>query len=82
MVKSKRSFGTLVAAGFVAVGLLFTPQAAQAATAGISQPTLNNCQYVTVPPRLSGVACWNVFGGFAKLPAGCYPTRVWKCYQV
>jgi phosphate/sulfate permease len=80
----KNKFVKTMAALVVSAGLIFGGGAsmATAATAGISQPNLNNCQYVTVPPRLSGVACWNVFGGFAKLPAGCYPTKVWKCYQV
>jgi phosphate/sulfate permease len=80
----KSKFAKTMAALVVSAGLIFGGGAsmATAATAGLYQPTLNNCQYVTVKPRLSGPICWNVFGGFAKLPDGCYPTKVWKCYQV
>jgi hypothetical protein len=70
-------------AGLVlALGVLMAPTAAANAATGISQPTMNRCQYVTVPPKASGPMCWNLFGGFAKLPDACYATKVWKCYQV
>jgi phosphate/sulfate permease len=80
----KSKFSKTLAALVVSAGLIFGGGAsmATAATAGLYQPTLNNCQYVTVKPKLSGPICWNVFGAFAKLPDGCYPTKVWKCYQV
>jgi hypothetical protein len=75
--KFTRAFAVTV----VAIGLVAGPTAA-ANAATVSQPNLNNCQYVTVKPKLSGPICWNVFGLYASLPAGCYPTKVWKCYQV
>jgi hypothetical protein len=79
-----KKLSSLAATLFVAAGLVLGGgMTATAATAGsISQPDMNRCQYVTVPPKASGPMCWNLFGGFAKLPDACYATKVWKCYQV
>jgi hypothetical protein len=75
-----------IAALFVAVGLLLGAGGAPAMAAisgGISQPDMNRCQYVTVPPKLpsSNIACWNFLLNPTR-PAACLPTKVWRCYQV
>jgi hypothetical protein len=45
-------------------------------------PQIRTCRNVTKPPIFSkwSPACWNL--GFSpKLPAGCYPTTVWTCFN-